>query len=69
MTTKDLQHRLKWPITTMMTCIIDNPDFKGQVLTKFNHGGVCAVDVTDKQSKPPKIKDKVKKFIERIFGE
>jgi len=65
--TKELQDKLKWPITTMLTCVIDNPDFAGKVLTSFNSGGVVGVEVTHNQIKPPKLTDRIKKFIEGIL--
>ena len=51
--TKDLQNKLKWPGTTMLGCLIDNPDFTGKIITEFYLGGVTAVEVTNRQSKPP----------------
>lgn len=67
MTQQDLQHKLKWPITTMMICVIDNPDFAGEIITNFNHGGVTNVKVTHHQNEPPKITERIRKFLEGIF--
>lgn len=51
----------------MIGCLADTPDFAGQVVTKFYHGGVTSVEVTYKQSSPPKITERIKYFLERIF--
>ena len=51
--TKTLQNKLKWPGTTMLGCLIDNPDFTGKIIVNFNQGGVTSVDVTKTQNKPP----------------
>lgn len=52
----------------MLSCLIDNPDFTGKIITNFNQGGVTSVEKIEKQNKPPKIAEKLKSFIERFFG-
>lgn len=64
---RDLQEKIKWPVTTMLGCVIDNPDFTGKIVTSFNSGGVVGVEVTNIQTKPPKITERLKSFLERIF--
>jgi len=67
MTQKDLQTKLKWPITSMMACVIDNPDFTGEIITRFYRGGVSSVNVMHQQSSPPTTTERIRKFLEGIF--
>ena len=55
---KSIDEIIEWPISEMKGCLIDNPDFTGEIHVKFATGGVRAVDVIENKPKPKKEREK-----------
>lgn len=53
-----LKETLKWPLHEMRGCLINNPNFTGEILICFYRGGVSRVKISEEKYDKHKLSKK-----------